>query len=407
MDLVTLYFTSTITAVSAAVAMFYVWRVHRHERAVGYWMLGFVATALGTLPFALGGILPAAFTRIFGNSAAMIALALLYAGTAIFLEKRVLWRALVVVYVPALLLNLYATLIVDSLALRVTAYTICAVSACSLMAYGLIVQIPEAQRAVGRFVGGTWLIYVAGCVMRVVGVWQAGPGATLVDIGTPQNLFFGVLQMVTLLSSIGHLLLASQRLQLRLDDLANRDDLTGVLNRRAFRTQASERRTSVTKGKPFVLMVLDIDHFKRVNDRLGHAAGDLVLRQVSALVESRLRKGDIFARAGGEEFWLLSSEIPAADAATVAERLRAEVEQLSVDVDGEAVRVTISIGVAVFASEEAGSDLREALERADKALYEAKESGRNRVIVEQQRTPRPIASDLRISVAVASVSSHI
>ncbi len=381
MDLVTLYFTSTVSAVSAAVAMLFVWRVHRNDRAVWFWMLGFVAYALGTLPLVLNMVLPPPVSRIFGDTAAALALAFLYAGTAIFLERPIRWRLLAIIYVPALLLNVYGAAVEESMAARVTAYTICAVAACGLMAHGLIAHISPAQRVVGRFVGGIWLVYAIVCIVRLVGVWDVSPDATIVRVGYPQMMFFGVLQVVALLSAVGYLLLASQRLQLRLDMLANRDDLTGILNRRAFRTLAQERRLSTSGNASLVLMMLDIDHFKRINDEFGHFGGDEVLRSVAQLVEAKLRCGDIFARAGGEEFWLLSSAIAPAEAAAVAERLRIAVEAHRVKLAEGTVRLTVSIGVAVFSRDQVGADLRAALERADIALYQAKTFGRNRVIV--------------------------
>ncbi|HEY1076570.1 MAG TPA: GGDEF domain-containing protein [Fontimonas sp.] len=322
MDLVTLYFTSTVSAISAAVAMLFVWRVHRNDRAVWFWMLGFVAYAFGTLPFALNMVMPPPVSRIFGNSCAALALALLYIGTANFLERPVRWRLLAIVYVPALLLNVYGAMIDESMAARVTAYTLCVVTACGLMAHGLIVHIAPAQRGVGRFVACVWLLYAIVCLVRLIGVWDVSPDATMVKVGYPQMLFFGVLQIVTLLSSVGHLLLASQRLQLRLDALANRDELTGLYNRRAFRSLAEQRRVSPDPHGSLVLMMLDIDHFKRINDEFGHFGGDEVLRSIAQLVDANLRSGDIFARAGGEEFWLLSSAIAPGAAAAAAERLR-------------------------------------------------------------------------------------
>lgn len=392
MDLTTLYFSSAVAAISVAVAMFCVWCVHRAERAVWFWMLGFAAHALSSLLFGIAPELPAWVARLFGNAAAAVALALMYVGTAVFLERLVRWQLLFAMYLPALLLNLYGTLVVDSLALRITAYTICALSACGLSIHGLIAEIAPAQRLVGRFLGAIWMFYLVVCLVRVVGVWDASPNATQATIGAPQMMFFAMLQAVTLLSAIGFLLLLSQRLQLRLADLSSRDNSGGAFTRRAFRSLVRDRRAIAGDAKALVLMILDIDHFQRINDRFGPSGSADVLRSVARLISDQLRRQDIFARAGGEEFWLLSADLPATSALSVAERLRTSVEKHHINVAGEDVRVTISIGVAVLHPDTEGLDLRKAMDRADIALTAAKAQGRNRVVVATEDVADPLES---------------
>lgn len=160
--------------------------------------------------------------------------------------------------------------------------------------------------------------------------------------------------------------------------LARVDALTGVANRRALeealpREVARARRT----GAPLGIAMLDADHFKRVNDVHGHAAGDAVLAGIAARARAVLREGDLLARAGGEEFVLL---LPGADlehTAEVADRVRARVAAAPVAAPGGAVAVTISAGCATLEPDDA--DGAAALARADARLYEAKAAGRNRV----------------------------
>ncbi|HYD42266.1 MAG TPA: GGDEF domain-containing protein [Anaeromyxobacter sp.] len=164
-----------------------------------------------------------------------------------------------------------------------------------------------------------------------------------------------------------------------LADLARRDALTGLANRRAFeealqREVARARRT----GAALAVVALDIDHFKRVNDTLGHAAGDLVLAEVAARAQRALRAEDLLARIGGEELAALLPGATLAAAAEVAERIRRAVGDSAVAVAATTIGVTVSLGCAALVDDE-----REAsalLARADARLYDAKRAGRDRVV---------------------------
>jgi diguanylate cyclase len=162
--------------------------------------------------------------------------------------------------------------------------------------------------------------------------------------------------------------------------LSSRDALTGLANRRHFESVLARELDRVARaGEPALLLVLDIDHFKRVNDTRGHVAGDLVIKAVAHALQQSVRPMDTVARIGGEEFAIALPNCPPAFGPMVAERMRARIERCVVDVGlGEApVRVTVSIGGA-FAPQWVRSNLALWLERADKQLYRAKSSGRNR-----------------------------
>jgi diguanylate cyclase (GGDEF)-like protein/PAS domain S-box-containing protein len=160
-------------------------------------------------------------------------------------------------------------------------------------------------------------------------------------------------------------------------DAALTDPLTGLHNRRGLegRAEALHFRPGGAAVAQVWIMV-DIDHFKRVNDTYGHEAGDEVLKAVAEALRSTARVADIVARFGGEEFVLVLPDTSAEMAARIAERLRLAIEALSTVVDGQAIRVTASFGVAQRAAQE--SQL-EVLERADAALFSSKRDGRNRV----------------------------
>ncbi|MFZ5481851.1 MAG: GGDEF domain-containing protein [Myxococcota bacterium] len=150
-----------------------------------------------------------------------------------------------------------------------------------------------------------------------------------------------------------------------------RDPLTRLGNRRAL---AEHLRKMEARGAPVAVFVVDIDHFKEVNDRWGHAAGDLVLQELARRLVAALRHNDAIARTGGEEFVAVVDEVDAVRAEALAERIRRRIADEPFTVDGGTLDVTISIGGAVG---EPGEPL---IARADAALFEAKEAGRNRVV---------------------------
>ena len=171
-------------------------------------------------------------------------------------------------------------------------------------------------------------------------------------------------------------LAASQR---ELERLSSTDTLTGCFNRRElYRRLEEEIRRCHACGDDLACICFDIDHFKAVNDTYGHPTGDAVLRGVSHLVRSRLRSGDCFCRSGGEEFTLLLTSCPRDDARNVAELLRSSIADLWIEHEHTALRVTVSLGVTAFLTDD---DAESLLSRADRALYRAKQEGRDRVIV--------------------------
>jgi two-component system cell cycle response regulator len=156
------------------------------------------------------------------------------------------------------------------------------------------------------------------------------------------------------------------------------DGLTQAFNRRYFQ-DALEREISrcIRYGRDLSLMLLDIDHFKRINDTFGHLAGDDVLKHLSTLVRGRIRKEDIFARYGGEEFALLLPELAGSGAYQLGEKLRRLVEAHPFTFDNQRLPVTVSVGLATLSGSQ--QDSATLVRTADACLYEAKSQGRNRV----------------------------
>jgi two-component system, cell cycle response regulator len=186
-----------------------------------------------------------------------------------------------------------------------------------------------------------------------------------------------------------------KRLQNRLDEnyrrslsLALTDELTGLYNRRYLFAHLDELMSRVNgDGAGVALLMFDIDHFKRVNDSYGHAAGDDVLRQIAARAVDSVRSVDLVARLGGEEFAVVMPETGLAVAAVVADRLRLAVASKPFVVGDGDGRLAVTVSIGATTANTGCDDREQLLKRADHALYEAKSAGRNRVVA---RTPEPI-----------------
>jgi len=160
--------------------------------------------------------------------------------------------------------------------------------------------------------------------------------------------------------------------------LATSDPLTGLYNRRQFQELMEKEILRATRhARALTLALLDIDHFKSINDRFGHPAGDGVIKAIATLLRQSARADQLVARIGGEEFALVYPEQNARDASVGADRLRAAVEAMPHELGGETLRVTVSLGLATW--ERGMQGLADLMRAADAQLYRAKQAGRNRV----------------------------
>jgi diguanylate cyclase len=181
------------------------------------------------------------------------------------------------------------------------------------------------------------------------------------------------------LSSINDQIKLAQFREQRLAEEVLRDPLTGITNRRGYEIRIAEEWERFKRyGHVFSIAIFDLDHFKNINDTYGHKAGDLILKEVSKIMKTFLRKADLLARYGGEEFVIIFTGTQISGAVEAAEKLRRLIEETKFVLKGQEISITISAGVAqVESTDEGPSDV---FERADKALYAAKNSGRNKVV---------------------------
>ncbi|MEZ4392454.1 MAG: GGDEF domain-containing protein [Polyangiales bacterium] len=161
--------------------------------------------------------------------------------------------------------------------------------------------------------------------------------------------------------------------------LVTTDGLTGLANRRAFEDALGREYSRASRyGRPMSVLMIDVDHFKRVNDLHGHLAGDTALRHIGAILRGSIRRDDLAGRVGGEEFAVLLPEIEHFDALHVAEKLRACVAARRIVYEGVAIELTLSVGVATRGERDRHPE--DLMRRADEGLYAAKRSGRDRVM---------------------------
>lgn len=169
-----------------------------------------------------------------------------------------------------------------------------------------------------------------------------------------------------------------KRLENELARAAREDFLTGALNLRMFYDLANQEFSRLKRsGEALSLLVFDLDHFKKINDTLGHDAGDSALRQFVQAVKRNLREQDIFARTGGDEFRLLLPGTPPSGAISLAERIRSEVNQVSISAPNGSITLSMSAGLSSSRADD--KDIDDIVRRADAALYQAKAAGRDSV----------------------------
>ena len=209
-------------------------------------------------------------------------------------------------------------------------------------------------------------------VRLVISLLQRAPPIRAVD----ESIMFWAYLIFTLVINITMFSSALVRLVSKIRVLADRDQLTGLYNRYAInRFLSQQHQLWLRHQQPYSLLVCDLDHFKHLNDRLGHLAGDAALRSVADLLQQHLRAEDICGRFGGEEFIIILPQTTHPAAVATAQKLLQQIQLATVQFGNHSISLTISIGVQTV---QAGFSIEDMLQHADNALYQAKENGRNR-----------------------------
>ena len=252
----------------------------------------------------------------------------------------------------------------------------------ALAAIALQIHPPASGRARGRSVmAATFGFGAVAFFVRGVTVMMAADPLRAFLSPTPfQGALLVMAAAAAIMGTFAFLLLQKERAEGEAMRLATMDPLTGAYNRRTFHEIAERELSRIFRaGQPLSMIVVDLDHFRQVNETFGNRVGDQVLQKIADIVRTALRKEDMLVRYGGEEFLVMLPEVPGPGAVVVAGRIRKAVEAAPLLVDGHAIPLTVSVGVSARL-DEGPESIENLLARADGALALAKQRGRNRVV---------------------------
>lgn len=346
---------------------------------MGKWAAAMFLETLTWILVAARGFIPDMFSIVVANGLKAGAHALILAAICEFQRRpQPRWQF----FVPIALTVLMTVVLIDDLRGRFLWGSLIYGFQMVLIARALLSH-PETRA------GKAWrLLFVgAAAIMLVLALRAAAALSGHVEFATPdthaahpvQIVSFIAIMATALLGSIGFVLLVKERADREILHLAMTDSLTGVPNRRALMEQVEHALTR-RSGSPLALLMIDVDHFKRINDTHGHPAGDEVLRKVTERMVERLRGHDVLGRYGGEEFCVVAPDTDAAGALALAESLRHVIAATPLVAESGALPVTVSIGVALCPAN-ATRELKDMLAEADAMLYAAKQAGRDRVVI--------------------------
>lgn len=382
--LITVSLLLVTTAMSAVMLLVLTSLIDSKVAGIREWARANGVAVVALLLFAARGAVPDLLSIEVANALLLLTAALMLAGYRRYLGLPVPWRLLAAGAIAAFAGVVVFHYIHESLALRVVAMSAYHAAIC----FGIHASLPRVAdgrlRYPNAFSRIAALLLGVGHVCRgAFYAFDAYEPASLLEPAIANLVFFaiGTLALPTL--SLGALMLANARVLTDTAYAAEHDHLTGAPSRRAFFDMAERELARARRhGSGLGLLLVDADHFKRINDTYGHGAGDEVLRDLVARSREEIRKIDYFARLGGEEFGVLLPDASFDTTRAVAERLRAALDRPAAP--GPAY--TVSIGLAML---EKGEDFPGLMRRADAALYAAKEGGRNRVECAARTNPEP------------------
>lgn len=383
LDTPTLMVVSLMTAGIVGLVLLLTWWINRSMLALGYWSLAFFLYSAGGTEFASRSSAPVNTWNVLGVTLLGAAHLCVLFGTRSLARKPIPWKLGGGLLVAVIASWLFFYLVYPSFPLRYASFAILSAVISGIGSIELFRVPRDRWLSALTLLGG---LYGLICLMNLGRALLAASGRisdSIFDSRVLQAQQF--LSANALLVTIGicMVVVSTEQLQSELRRSAIYDRLTGVFNRGAFVDLADGefarwRRSGVT----FSVLLMDLDHFKRINDQHGHPAGDAVLIAFAKLCGESLRTGDLLGRYGGEEFCALLPGTDRIQAAAVAERLRRNTQDLIVDWDGSPLSLGVSIGVAEVDGTLANFD--GLIARADTALYRAKNGGRNRVVVDQE-----------------------
>ena len=343
------------------------------------WRVGTLLLAVACVLLALQGLLPRAFMLPFANGCLLLGLLAYLRAVSLFCNKRISLVYLLPILITVISIywytehspNMGARIVIGSFAMAIL-----------LLASAMyLFTFTQQDSSISQTALATIFLFI-GMFMLIRGIYflvSPTAMATILDENSWWNILTPIFAAILpVIGTTAYLLMCSHRMRTRWEIAASTDYLTGLPNRRSVVLAGNLTFHSAQRNKMALsVAVIDVDHFKNINDRFGHDAGDLALKHIVAVLETIGRKMDLLGRFGGEEFVVLLEQTNHEQALVIAQRMRLAVQHSVFDLTGQAITMTVSIGIATI--QEADQSFDNLLQRADKALYMAKGLGRNRV----------------------------
>ncbi len=375
----TLWLTIVINLLAMSLVWAYVMRSYPKFDAARYWAGASLSASAGAGVSMLRVVMDSLLPLVGGGGLMVLACCLAVMGVRRFYDRDVSWLSTVLICAATCAGLLFFLVVDDNMEARIIVYSI---GQSIPLATTLPLLLPRRE---GRENPGARLAGIVACLIISVhvvrSIWALSPAGgpmTVLNFNEPQAAAILVQVFLAMTLNFGFLLMAMDRLRNEVADLALIDDLTGVANRRHLVQRLTEECSrSQRSGKPFALLVIDLDAFKSINDTHGHAAGDACLQHFTLMTQTRLRPGDLLARTGGDEFCIVLPNSGLREGIMIARRVLDVCRRDAEGCVGPDIPVAVSIGIAQW-TEDVGGFPDKLIAAADQALYAAKKEGKNR-----------------------------
>jgi diguanylate cyclase (GGDEF)-like protein len=350
----------------------------RRDAAMVLWGCANLAGGLGAGLLSTQGVLPYALSEALANGFLVLVWALIWAGGRAFAGRQIYWSAALALPLLVAITSLFVLPLPSDIVLRIHVTSLAIVGYLVLIAVDSL-RAERIERLVTRRVLATLaIVSVFPVIWRSVNAQLHGVPFDLMKNAADTAMPLVGLFVMAIAINVCLLLIGRERLGNQLAAAATHDGLTQTFNRSGFLAGARQAAGECRRNsRPCSVIVMDLDEFKSVNDRYGHAGGDRLLVGFVAAVRARLRTTDLLGRIGGEEFCALLVDVGGVEATMIAERIRIAFAGTEFVHAGQALIATVSMGVAQLGVDE---DLAMAIRRADMAMYRAKKGGRDAVV---------------------------